>query len=111
MRRFYSNRSIIAAVASYTSIFVWCGSHLLAESNPNRPVLAQMDDAISKLHAFADKMQDLGTFESTQAAMDALDATLELPNALREGLREAGYAGDPYESNRQGWHILEYLHY
>ena len=107
MRRFYSNRSITAAVASDTSILVWCGNRLLAESDPNRPVLAQMDDAISKLHRFADRMQDLGTFESTQAAMDALDAALELPNALRDALREAGYDRNPYESTCQGWHVLQ----
>ena len=107
MKRFYSNRSIVAAVASDTSILVWRGNHLLAESNPNSPVLAQMDEAISKLHAFADRMQDLGTFESSQAAMDALDAALELPNALRDALLEAGYERNPYEDHRQGWHVLQ----
>lgn len=107
MKRFYANRSIVAAVASDTSLLVWRGNHLLAESNPNRPVLVQMDEAISKLHAFADRMQDLGTFESSQAAMDALDAALELPNALRDALREAGYDRNPYESTCQGWHVLQ----
>lgn len=111
MKRFYSNRSITAVIASDTSILVWRGDHLLAESNPNRPVLSQMDDAISKLHRFADRMQDLGTFESTQVAMDALDAALELPNALREALRETGYDRNPYESTCQGWHVLQFLRY
>lgn len=111
MKRFYSNRSIIAAIASDTSILVWCGDHLIEESNPNRPVLLQMDSVIANLHKFADKMQGFGTFESTRSAMDALDAALELPNALREALREAGYDSNPYESNRQGWHVLQYLRY
>lgn len=107
MKRFYSNRSIIAAIASDTSILVWCNDRLIEESNPNRPVLLQMDGVIFNLHRFADKMQGRGTFEATQAAMDALDAALELPNALREALREAGYEGDPYEDSCQGWHVLQ----
>ena len=109
MKRFYSNRSITAVVLSDTTLQVWCRGCQMAESNPNRDVLAQMDAIVTNLRTYADKMQDRGTVVSTQVANDALDAALELPNALREALREAGYDSNPYEDRRQGWHVLEYL--